>query len=383
MGSLEEENTQFNLMLRAYHIKGWLMFLASIFLMQMPVKLMGQEFSYTRSLGVAVHPGFVFAHTDDARNMQAHSMGFELQLTKFRFENRAWTKGYQKPKVGLNVLYMDLGQPDLTGRVFALIPNFETSFKTSENSDFGIRLGTGLGYLTQSFDRVSNRRNLSIGTHLNGAMQILFLWNRYGEKGRMTGGFGITHFSNASARVPNLGVNMPSLFLGAHLDFKKQTRMPFFKDTTADLPFEAYYAMALNERSLADPHQFVIAHVAALKMKRLTDVRYWHYGADLFFDKTHHFMDFPDESLENLKPREMTEVGVRAGYVWRMSCIDLSTDIGFYLYRPSKNKAFTYQMVGIKYNLNDRLFLQSNLKIHYGTADFFEWGLGYKWNKRA
>ena len=159
--------------------------------------------------------------------------------------------------------------------------------------------------------------------------------------------------------------------------------MPFFKDTTADLPFEAYYAMALNERSLADPHQFVIAHVAALKMKRLTDVRYWHYGADLFFDKTHHFMDFPDESLENLKPREMTEVGVRAGYVWRMSCIDLSTDIGFYLYRPSKNKAFTYQMVGIKYNLNDRLFLQSNLKIHYGTADFFEWGLGYKWNKRA
>ena len=80
--------------------------MATIFLLW-PLTLKSQEFSYNRSLGVAVHPGFVFAHTDDARNMQAHSLGFELQLTKFRIENRAWTKGYKMPKVGLNVLYMD------------------------------------------------------------------------------------------------------------------------------------------------------------------------------------------------------------------------------------------------------------------------------------
>lgn len=358
-------------------------FWVSLFVCWSTTGVQGQAIQYTRSLGIGVHPGFVFAHTEDARNMQAHSLGFELQMTKHHWGNRAWTRGYKTPKVGLNALYMDLGQPDLTGKVFALIPNFETAFRMGKNTDFGIRLGTGVGYLTQKFDRFENRRNLSIGTNFNGALQILFVWNRYAERSRLTGGFGITHFSNASARVPNLGVNMPSLFLAAHFDYKKVNRTPIFKDTTADLPFEAYYAMALNERSLADPHRFVIAHVAALRMKRLTDVRYWHYGGDIFFDKTHHFMDFPDEPLTNLKPWEMTEVGVRAGYIWRMSCIDLSTDVGIYLYRPSKNKAFTYQMVGIKYNVNDRLFLQSNLKIHYGTADFFEWGLGYKWKKKA
>ncbi len=345
-------------------------------------KSQSQEIKYVNSIGVGILPGFIYGHTDDAQNLQAHTLGLELQFTRSEIENRTWTAGFKKPKIGFYMLYKNLGNPTLNGHAFAIGPNFETAFKVNKTTDFSVRMGTGFGYLTKSFDRFENRRNLAIGSHVNGAIQLLFLYNKNLPKTQFTAGFGITHFSNASVQVPNLGINMPSLYFATHLKSNKITKNSFIADTMADYRHTFYYAMAFNERSLANPHKFVIGHLAWLRQKRINSVRSWHFGADVFFDKTHHFAEYPEQSLKGLKPQQMTELGVRAGYIWRVSKIDISTDIGFYLYKPSRNKAFTYQMIGIKYNLTNRFFLQSALKIHYGTADFFEWGLGYNLNRK-
>lgn len=341
-----------------------------------------QEIKYVNSIGVGVLPGFLYGHTDDAKNLQAHTLGFELQFTRSKIENRTWTQGFKAPKIGWNLLYMDLGNPNLTGHALGIGPNFETAFKINKTSDFSCRMGTGFAYLSKKFDKFDNRRNMAIGSNINGIIQMLFLYNKNLPKTQFTVGFGLTHFSNASVLVPNLGVNMPSFYFSTHLKSKTINRTSFIADTMKDHRHTFYIAMARNERSLAKPHKFVIGHAAWLRQKRLTSVRSWHYGADIFLDKTHHFAEYPGQTLKGLSPEQMVELGVRAGYIWRISKVDLSTDIGLYLYKPSRNKAFTYQMIGIKYNLTDRFFLQSNLKIHYGTADFFEWGIGYNWDKR-
>ena len=343
---------------------------------------LAQEIKYVNSVGVGILPGFLYGHTDDAKNLQSHIWGVELQFTRSKIENRTWTRGYKSPKLGWNLLYMDLGNPNLTGYALGIGPNFETALKINKTSDISCRMGTGLAYLSGKFDRFDNRRNMAIGTNINGIIQMLFLYNKNLPKTQLTFGFGLTHFSNASVHVPNLGVNMPSLYLATHLKSNTITRNSFVADTMKDHRHTFYVAMARNERSLANPHQFIIGHAAWLRQKRLTSVRSWHFGADIFLDKTHRFSEFPNQSLKNLSPEQMTELGVRAGYIWRVSKVDISTDVGFYLYKPSRNKAFTYQMIGIKYNLTDRIFLQSALKIHYGTADFFEWGIGYNWDKR-
>lgn len=341
-----------------------------------------QDIKYVNSFGVGLLPGFLYGHTDDAKNLQAHTLGIELQFTRSKIENRTWTRGFKAPKVGWNLLYMNLGNPTLTGHAFGIGPNFETAFKINKTSDFSCRMGTGFAYLSRKFDRFENRRNMAIGSNINGIIQMLFLYNKNLPRTQITAGFGLTHFSNASVRVPNLGVNMPSLYFSTYIKSKTINRNSFIADTMEDHKYSIYISFARNERSLANPHQFVIGHAAWLRQKRLTSVRSWHYGADIFLDKTHHFANFPTESLKGLSPEQMTELGVRAGYFWRISKVDLSTDVGIYLYKPSKNKAFTYQMIGIKYNLTERLFLQSSLKIHFGTADFFEWGIGYKWDKK-
>lgn len=340
-----------------------------------------QQITYKNMLGVSVLPGFLYAHTEDAENLQAHTLGVEFQYARWSLNNRHWADGYKAPGVGVNAMFMNLGNQQLTGKVFAIIPNFQTSFRVRENSRFGIRLGTGLGYLTRSFDRFENRRNIAIGSHLNGALQVLFVYNVKTGSGWLNTGIGITHFSNASFHVPNLGVNMPGLFLGYQFASKTKTRTPLLADTMLDMPWTVNASMAFNERSLANPHNFIIGHIGLVKRKRLNTARSWRWGGDLFFDKTHQFMDYPDASLKGLTPKQMTEVGVRAGYEWRIAKLDLCTDVGVYVYKPSKNKAFTYQVIGLNYHLTQKLFVQSALKIHFGTADFFEWGVGYKFSK--
>ena len=104
----------------------------------------------------------------------------------------------------------------------------------------------------------------------------------------------------------------------------------------------------------------------------------WRVGSDIYLDKTHHYLDYPGESLKGLNPQDMTEVGLFGGHQWLISKVHVKADVGFYLYKPSKNKFITYQRLGFNYHFDDHFYLTTNLKTHFGVADHFTWGIGYR-----
>lgn len=341
----------------------------------------GSGSRYKYDAGFNLHPGFLIAHRDDARNLEAHTYGFEIQYTRqYRHEEgrNTWAQYYNAPRVGINFLYMNLGRPGLTGEVYAVIPNFETSVRVFEHSEFRFRMGAGLGYLTHKFDPWENRHNLAIGSHVNGAMQLFTSWNYDLGHIRFKIGIGATHFSNGSFRVPNLGVNMPSIIAGINYAYGEYDEDHDTGDSLPDYKFQFVGTYAFKELYLADPHSFHIVGLNGTRVFKRTMIKDWRVGTDLFFDKTHHFLTKPDEPRKGLKPWEMTEVGVFGGHQWQINRVHLLTDIGFYLYKPSSNKFFTYQRIGFLVHATDRVFLYSTLKIHFGVADFFDWGLGYR-----
>ncbi len=341
----------------------------------------GSESRYKYDVGFNFHPGFLIAHRDDARNLEAHTYGFELQFTRqYRREasKLTWASHYNAPRVGVNFLYMNLGRPGLTGEVYALIPNFETSFKIYKKSEIRFRLGAGLGFLTHKFDPWENRHNLAIGSHVNGAMQTFVSYNHEFGPLRVKVGVGATHFSNGSFRVPNLGVNMPSFILGANYAFGTYAKDHDTGDTLTDYKFQFVGSYAFKELYLADPHEFHIIGINGARIFRRNMITDWRLGADMFFDKTHQFLKDPDKSRKGLRPWEMTEVGVFGGHQWQINRVHLLTDVGFYLYKPSSNKFFTYQRIGFLIHVTDRVFLYTTLKTHFGVADFFDWGIGYR-----
>ncbi|MFT7591701.1 MAG: hypothetical protein ACI9UJ_001630, partial [bacterium] len=331
------------------------------------------------AIGFNYYPGFLVAHREDSKNLEAHTHGFELQISKQQ-SVQPWAKHYSKPEIYMGLLYMNLGNPDLTGNAFAAMPGFETSLKSFKHSEIRIRFSTGLAYLTKKFDIYTNRRNQAIGSHLNGVMQGFATWETRQENNpwHLQVGIGLTHFSNGSYRVPNLGVNMPSLYFGGnYLIEQKPSRNPII-DTLDHKNWQVYATYGFKERSLTKTTGFNIWNVGVTRIKQVSLKRSWRFGTDIYIDKTHHFIDYPDEPLTGLKIPEMTEFGLYVGHQLLISRVYFVTDIGFYPYKPSANKFITYQRLGFYYHFNQHGYILAALKTHFGIADHFTWGFGYR-----
>lgn len=330
-------------------------------------------------LGANYYPGFLVAHRPDAKNLEAHIHGFELQVSK-QESVQPWAKHYNKPEVCMGFMFMNLGNPDLVGNAIAVMPGLEFSALSLPKSEIRVRFRTGLSYLTKKFDIYANRRNQAIGSHVNGVMQGVLSWKRQftGVPLQIQAGIAMTHFSNGSFRVPNLGVNMPSLFIGTHYLIDQKPHQNPIKDTINPVKWQVHAAYGYTERSLTNTTGFNIIKFGVTHLKNVSIKRSWRFGSDVFLDKTHEFATNPDSDLKGLKPQEMTELGIFAGHQVLISRVYFKTDIGIYLYKPSSTKFITYQRLGFNYHFNQKWFVIADLKIHFGVADHFSWGIGYR-----
>ncbi|NUM32143.1 MAG: acyloxyacyl hydrolase [Bacteroidetes bacterium] len=338
---------------------------------------------YTRALGGMYFPGFLYAHTADARNLEAHIQGFEVSYSQINNTGKAWSNYYRDAEVSYNFLFMNLGNPDITGKIYSLGTNFNFNIKGNANSHIALRMGTGLGYITQKFDFYNNRKNMAIGSNINGCIQLgIYYQRKLSPKIYLKSGIGITHFSNGSIRVPNLGVNMPSIFLGLQTRYnyknvKQDTTLKPVKQSKHLLLFN----YAFKEKFTAKPRVFNIFNIGYRMTKSISPVRDWYFGGDLVWDATHPY----SHDLKNPNPRvaidNSTEVGILIGHQYNIGKLSFLTDIGLYIINPYQTKYFSYQRLGFRYRFNKNWYANGTLKIHFGTADYFEWGIGYGFNK--
>lgn len=338
---------------------------------------------YTRALGGMYFPGFLYAHTADARNLEAHVQGFEISYSQINNTSKTWNNYYKDAEVSYNFMFMNLGNPDLTGKIYALGTNFNFNIKGNSKSHLTLRMGTGLGYITQKFDFYENRKNMAIGSNINGCIQLgVYYQRKLTSKIDLKAGLGVTHFSNGSVRVPNLGVNMPSLFLGLQTRYKYKTLK---KDTILKPLKQTKHLMLFNyafkEKFTAKPKVFNIFNIGYRMTKPISSVRDWYLGGDLVWDATHPY----SHDLKNPSPRvavdNSTELGALIGHQYNIGKLSFLTEIGFYILNPYQTKYFSYQRLGFRFRFNKNWYSSGMLKVHFGTADYFEWGIGYGFNK--
>ena len=340
---------------------------------------------YKWAAGGMYYPGFLYAHTVDARNLESHIKGFELSIASIDNRDKYWNRFYKNAEVGYNFIYLDLGQPKLTGKVFGLGANFQFRIAGKGNNYLALRLGTGIGYVTKKFDFYNNRQNMAIGSHWNGNIQLgLIYQSKISSRLSLKTGLGLTHYSNGSVSTPNLGINMPSLFLGLQMgygkvDDKMADSLKAFRPTLKRHQVLINYGY--KEKFISNPRQFHIFNIGYRWLKTLTPVRRWYLGADLVWDPTHPYSHFLSNSNPRVGIDNSTELGVLIGHRYDIGRFAMLTDVGFYLLNPYQTKYFSYQRIGFRYELSKDWFLNGTLKVHFGTADYFEWGIGYKFNR--
>jgi len=111
--------------------------------------------------------GFLMAHHLELEIYNAHFPAFEFSIERATWGKQHWETLYGYPLIGLSVWYSPLGGFKDLGSAIAVYPFINFPIVHDEVQQFNFRLGLGLGYLTNSYDRLDNYKNFAIGSNLN------------------------------------------------------------------------------------------------------------------------------------------------------------------------------------------------------------------------
>ncbi len=323
--------------------------------------------------------GFLIVHRPVLEILQEkHAYGLELSYLKPSDGSKSFQEKFLFPDVGWTLAWFNLGNPDRLGSGIAVYPFVNIPLHDKDDWRFHIRYGVGLGYIEKIFDTKENVKNAAIGTHLNGIMHFdIHLEKEISVSTLIELGAGITHFSNGSTGIPNLGINMAMANLGLmHYFGQKNTiRRNVADKKVAKAGFQTFIAGAFKKIYPPKGKTYGAGTVSFSYVHPIRQKSSWYLGAELFYDKSlqerlHRENSSRQGSSANFRP------GIYAGYEVRLGHVGMLLNMGMYPYTQWKGDGNFYHRLGTRYYF-DNLFILMNLKTHFAKADFSEWGLGY------
>lgn len=340
--------------------------------------------AYSHSLVVAFHHGFLIAHRPMVQPLQKNKTNaIELMLEQQTTGNKEWHHIYGFPKIGVSAAVWELGNPEKLGKSVTLMPYVSFPIVRKRWMDIDFKFGWGLGYIEKKFDVEYNYKNVAIGTHLNSSLIAQPQLRFYpGNRVALTAGFALTHYSNGSTATPNLGLNFASATAALSWRFRDPAAIPK-KQLSAFIRSRRVTIFASASSKQIYPVNGPAYFAASLSAGHAWQISYksaFSVGADLFYDHSLYYK-IRDQNLPLNSSLEVFRGGFHGGYELTLSDLTLLLNMGVYLYSKINDGTF-YHRIGLRYQINKNIFVCSNIKAHWGKADFIEWGLGWRFDHR-
>ena len=334
-------------------------------------------------LGAYAQGSIVMAHTAAIQHLvNSHPTGFEVNVQRQTTGAAPWHAWYKYPKVGLAVTYYDFHNPVL-GYVLAASPYLSKSFSRGPKHDFSFRMGAGLAYLTNPYDRETNHKNTIVSSALNATLQMRFEYDyALAPHLGLLVGLGLNHYSNGATSKPNFGVNLPSVVLG--LNYHEQRPAPQANALTSALTeaeqrrfFNVSASIGYKQRTESDRRKYLANSVTAAVGRRVNRKSNLLLGIEGFYDRSLK-ATLEDTTRAGVKQPDVKKLGVFAGHELLFGQLAFVSHLGFYGYAPYKSSTIFYERLGLKYQFNSLLFGAIDLKLHGGKADVIEFKVGAK-----
>ena len=328
--------------------------------------------------------GFIIAHRPALVPLQeGHVKGFEITAQRQTIGTSDWENIFYYPSYGITTAFFDLGSPDHLGYGIAIYPFIDFPLSKRFGKGLHFRYGMGLGYIEKPFNAVTNIKNAAIGSHLNGVIHFdLHAEKAISKKSKLELGAGITHYSNGSYELPNLGINIATVNLAYHHSFGDNLAIKKREVPKSDnrLQVHIYAGGFLKKVYPPNGKRFFAGTLSGMLFKQVNPKSAWGLGTDLFYDKSLSYRIDKLEagntsSLNNFRP------GIYGAYHLSIKHLGLMFNMGYYLYTKWKGDGNVYHRICIRYYF-DKTFLCVNLKTHYAKADFIEMGVGVRIGKK-
>jgi hypothetical protein len=336
------------------------------------------------SVYAGYHRGFLIAHRPLVVPLQKEKInGLEVALTSQTTGSKTWHHIYGYPEMGLSVSMWDLGNKQMLGKSIAMIPYIDFPLTHGKRFVLDLKFGWGAGYIQKGFDADKNYKNVAVGSNFNFSLilQPHFKLN-LSDRISFTGGISLTHYSNGSVATPNLGLNIASLTGGLSWRFKEEAIVQ--KKELPELRKNNRYTMflALSSKQIypADGPSYLAGSISLNRSWQVSHKSALGTGADLFYDHSL-YRKINNKDLQLNSSLEVFRGGIHGSYELVIADVSLMFCMGGYLYSKINDGLF-YHRIGIRYRFTDNLFATTNIKSHWGKADYIEWGIGTRFRHR-
>ena len=339
------------------------------------------SFSESLSVSANVHYGFFVANQPKSQYLRdSHTLFGEISILSQTRGTRAWQQQNHYPRIGMSILYGKTGSDEYLGNMAAILPFLDFPLLTTPHFNAHFRLGFGPGWIEKPYDPETNYKNFMIGTHLNACIHMS-LKTEFPILKRLylQTGFSFTHFSNGSVQLPNLGLNMPAITAGLRYAFGEPVKIvsdnqPAFKKKT----HVYFFALAAAKQTYPLESPVYLVNIFNLEIaKDFSATGRFGAGINYAYDRSLSSEVINAPTYEFNKSKSHSQVGIYASYEHVIGRLSIPLQFGVYVYNQYPVSSF-FQNLGLRYRFANRWIGALQLKTHLGKADYFQWGIGYK-----
>jgi Lipid A 3-O-deacylase (PagL) len=300
-----------------------------------------------------------------------------------------WAEHYNFPLLKLNFSYQWLGNDEVLGNAFGILPSMSFYLKEGKSKGWKLDVGTGIAFLDNPYHAVNNPENNVYGSKFNFFFSLGIAYEFELKKDLAFSLFAkIPHYSASNLNQPNLGINTFSI--GTAIRYLKRQDANPLDNIIADLPdFNkkirpfVRVSYGLSRTSLNGPkHPSYVLGVGVNKLlNRYSRINsgfeYVFNSAKYNFIK--HTNAFPDEEF-----KKASRYSWYLGYELLFGHVGFLAEAGIYLNdHYGKQSIFTTKL-GLNYYprntiLHSKLlpYFGAYVRAYAGEADFFEMTAGF------
>lgn len=336
-----------------------------------------------RNYGVEFTPkvGFLIPHRSTMGHLlQGHSSGFEVSGVIQTDGRKQWHHDYLFPKGGISFYYSDWGNREVLGSGLGVHGFITLPFIKKKGWSFASKLGAGLGYATKVFDQVENPKNNALSTKLNSLVFIGAEIEKQFKQSSIAVGADMTHFSNGAVKVPNLGINIAYISLAYTYYFKELER----KSKASIARFESdnpskwrFYTELIGSTKQIYPtggRNYGIIGISNFVQAQFKPKCVVEGGVDAVYNQS-----IIDEQEGDFTKKDNLQIGAYGAFVLPIHKLQLILGMGGYLLNPVNPNGHVYHRFGSRFKIGKRLYANITIKSHWAKADYFEYGLIYRW----
>jgi len=314
-----------------------------------------------------------------------HPVGIMIGFNRKTFGDQRWQSGYNYPDYGFSFHYQDMRNETL-GEMFGLYGHYNFYFLKRR---LMFRVGQGVAYNTNPYDRDTNFRNYAYGMHLMPSTYFMLnytkpdLWKNVGVQAGLT----FIHHSNASMKAPNTSTNTLAVNVGLNYTFGRSEEYRYISENdtikySEPIKFNFAFKGGVNESDIIGSGQYPYYALSVYADKRWSRKSAFQFGAEVFWPEylREHIrfksIAYPEENVDG--DTDYRKVGVFIGHELFINSLSIEAQAGYYVYAPFDTTGMLYQRIGAKYYISDRIFSTIGLKTHGAKAEVMEMGVGIR-----